>query len=56
MTLLLALKFGVEQPPKDELDGIDPHNLGLMEYKLAKLDADRFVFILILFTVLYSVQ
>lgn len=42
MPLLLALKYGVEQPAvKDELDGIDEKNLHCLEYKVAKLDADR---------------
>ncbi|XP_060805228.1 dynein regulatory complex protein 9 [Amyelois transitella] len=42
MGLLRALKFCVEQPKcTDELEGIDPHNLGCMKYKLNKLVADR---------------
>lgn len=42
--LLRALKYGVEQPVvTDELDGIDRHKLGCIEYKLKKLDSDRLV-------------
>lgn len=42
MPLLLALKYGVEQPKvKDELDSINQHQINCIEYKLNKLDADR---------------
>nr|XP_049704428.1 dynein regulatory complex protein 9 isoform X1 [Helicoverpa armigera] len=40
---LRAIKYGVYNPneTKDELDGIDPHNLNCVIYKIKKLDADR---------------
>jgi hypothetical protein len=44
MSLHLAVKFSVEQPPvADELDNIAVKKLGCMEYKLNKLDSDRFI-------------
>lgn len=43
MGLLLALKYGVSRPKLvDELEGIDMKNLGCNEYKIYKLDSDRF--------------
>ncbi|CAK1551012.1 unnamed protein product [Leptosia nina] len=42
MKILLPLKYGVVQPKvTDELESIDPHDLGCNEYKLNKLDSDR---------------
>ncbi|KAJ0173790.1 hypothetical protein K1T71_010939 [Dendrolimus kikuchii] len=42
MEYLRALKYSVKQPAlKDELDGIELHNLDKMEYKLNKLVSDR---------------
>lgn len=42
MPLLLSLKFKIAQPEvNDELDNIDQQNLNCNEYKLCKLDNDR---------------
>ncbi|XP_063831132.1 dynein regulatory complex protein 9-like [Ostrinia nubilalis] len=42
MGVLRSIKYGIDLPPvTDELEGIDPRNLGCNEYKLNKLDADR---------------
>lgn len=42
MPLLLSLKFQIAQPEvNDELDNIDQQNLNCNEYKLCKLDNDR---------------
>lgn len=42
MPLLLSLKFQIAQPEvNDELDNIDRQNLNCNEYKLCKLDNDR---------------
>lgn len=39
---LLRKKFGVKEPDTvDELEAIDPKNLGCNEYKINKLDSDR---------------
>lgn len=43
MKMLLTKKFGVELPQVlDELEGIDPKKLNCNEYKIYKLDSDRF--------------
>ncbi|KOB60194.1 putative IQ motif containing G, partial [Operophtera brumata] len=42
-TYLLSMKFGINQPKSiDELEGIYLHNLGCNEYKINKLDKDRY--------------
>lgn len=42
MPLLLSLKFQIAQPEvNDELENIDQQNLNCNEYKLCKLDNDR---------------
>lgn len=44
MKLLVPLKYGVAQPKAtDELESIDPNNLGCNEYKLNKLEFDRLI-------------